>query len=199
MSNKKAKAAVLAGLVASATGNVHQTNTGAKAGIFTSPSENFDRLGQSFQAHNPTYLTTGTNPGTFSEKPDIDHPRYREPYYPVHQTGMDNKSGVFVTDDNYKGFTADGYGGYEYRDLDNTYDAKTVASDFKNFKPETEEIPGTFKTTGENPGIFKTNDWDKAHYSDGGKKRTKRYRRRLTHRKKKTMKRRKTRRTKNRR
>jgi hypothetical protein len=135
------------------TGNkVFQTGYDSKAGIFTQPSEN------------PTYLTTGLNPGTFQDEPDINHPYYKQQYYP----SVDND--------------------------ENPYDAE-AAMKLAGYNPE-------YLSEGKYPGTFTPGTSDPPSYhprGGGGRKQTKRYRRRLTHRKMKTLKKRKTKRTKRRR
>jgi len=213
---KLAKTAVgFAGLAASATGNtVHQTDYGPNAGIFTgSPPVDYNEFYPSYKESlgdfRSSYLTEGNgNQGTFR---DIDDAT--KPFHEVYQTGYDNKAGVFVKqdDENLKPLKPDGR---NYAD---------VASDLSDYNREYKTIgqnPGTFinsPTVKDYPSLkeslgdlraSKIRDfnpesdeafqaWNNREY--GGKKRTKRYKRRLTHRKKKTIKRRKTRRTKRRR
>ena len=178
------KKAIVTGALASsvaANPKVYQTSHEPNAGLFTdSPNQNmykdYPSYEESLGDYHPSYLTEGNGKqGTF-------HDIYeKQPFHDVHQTGYDNKAGVFVKKDSEileHGIDKDDYA--EGRDYEK------VASELRDYNPE-------YKTTGQNPGIFKTDEWDNAGY--GGKKRTKRYRRHLTHRKKKTMKRRKTRKT----
>lgn len=181
---KLAKTAVgFAGLAASATGNtVHQTDYGPNAGIFTgSPPVDYNEFYPSYKESlgdfRRSYLTEGNgNQGTFR---DIDDAT--KPFHEVYQTGYDNKAGEYKTIGQNPGTFINSPTVKNYPSLKESL-GDLRASKIRDFNPESDKA---------------FQDWNNHEY--GGKKRTKRYKRRLTHRKKKTIKRRKTRRTKRRR